>query len=234
MEHTFGSRKTIYVNNYPVSSCLLSANLSIGEIEGKQFNAFLGSFSKNLYKNLRENDALWKLKIDYNGYSRNRNIAFWETLKFGSYFYNIDLTSAYWQIARRLGYIDERIFKKYQSDSYKKAKRYCVSFLARKSYVEYFDGRIIDRIDCDITLFKNIYDNIRNELYICISKAVKVCNERYVEYNIDGISVCAKDVDKVRLVLDKLKLTYKITECKKINNYEYVKQGETRNFRTKI
>jgi transposase len=231
IEHSFGSRKTIIINKTPMVSCVASSSLSIGDIEKNMFNSFLANFNKNLYKNLRENESLIDKKIVFKGFSRNKNLKVWDSIADGTYFYNIDLKSAYWQIAKRLEYIDETFYQKYKSDMYKKVKRYCISFLARKNKATYYDSNKVRTIECDNNLLKSVYDNIRNELYICVAKAVKSTNGKYIEFNIDGLNVLAKQVDSVCKVFNELGLEFKMSECRKINEFQYEKLGELRTFK---
>ena len=148
----------------------------------------------------------------------------------GSYFYNIDIRSAYWQIAFRLGYISEKMFKKYVDvDSYKKAKRYCISFLARTNRMQYTSKGVSDIVICDTTLLRQVYNNIRSELYKVVQDSL--ANDiPYIEYNIDGVSVMKEDLQKITDFFSNSNIKYKITECKKVSEHEYLFNGFNRVF----
>jgi hypothetical protein len=207
--------------------------LDLGELKKGQFYSFLGGFNRNLYSRFKHNPDLFSVKINYKGVARSKNYQYWDTLEDGTYFYNIDLSSAYWQIAYRLGYLSDKLFQTYlELDAYKHAKRYCVSFLARKNKMVYTteEGKI--EIACDTSVFKNVYDNIRNELYKTIQEAL-IGIENYVEYNIDGVTVMKDDVARVKKAFREEGLKFKVTECRKINDKEYLYGNKIRRFKNK-
>jgi hypothetical protein len=230
-EHRSGSRRTIYADSHVCGYSQTEYNLPLSpELKPSQFYAFLGVFKKSLYNQFRLNENLWNLKIDFNGVSRDKNHVSWLKLKNRTVFYNIDLSSAYWQMAFRLGYISKKTFNSYMyRDEYKEAKRYCVSFLARENEMKYFDGREIDCVECDVSAFYQVYDNIRHELYNCIGTLTKL-TDNWIEYNIDGISVSSKDKDAVCKCLEEMNLIYKVNECIKIDKHEYFQKGQIRKF----
>jgi hypothetical protein len=118
-------------------------------------------------------------------------------------------------------------------DDYKSLKRYCVSFLARKNKMRYIsvDGEFYE-IECDTRIFQQVYDNIRSELYKTIENVRKTC-ENYLEYNIDGITVLSDDLHKVKHEMKKMGLHYKITECIKLNENEYISGSKVKRFKNK-
>lgn len=228
-EHRFGSRKNLWVNKSIIASTATYSNLQLGELPQEQFVAFLAGFNRHLYTQFDKNPTLFDLKIQFNGISKQKNTPLWNSMKIPSFFYNIDLDSAYWQIAHRLGYISNTMFERYKDqDEYKQAKRYCISFLARTNSMSYANGY---EIQCDISPLQRVYDNIRNELYLCIQKCVQ-CAENCVEYNIDGLSVLVGDIQPVKNCLYEMKLDFKITECVKISPTHYRCKGKERLFCT--
>lgn len=233
-EHLYGSRRTLIVNKKPRASVIGNYSLSLGNLSNNKFIAFLGVFSRHLYDRINKNRGILGMTIKFQGASKKRNIKKWDEIPVGDFFYNIDLISAYWQILLRLGYIDNKMYSKYDSDDYKQVKRYCVSFLGRSNKKVYHDENgNITTIECDITPLKNIYNNVRYELYNCIAKVVSLCND-CIEYNIDGITVSGKDVDIIKEGFRKLNLNYSITMCIKINDNEYTKNGDIRQFSRKL
>ena len=133
-------------------------------------------------------------------------------------------------MAHKLGYISDRLFHNYiHRDEFKEAKRYCVSFLARENEMVYYDNREIDRIICDTRVLKQIYENIRHELYNTIEK-LKNLAPNWINYNIDGISVKKSEMLPICNFLDENKIIYKVNECIKIDNIEYYFKGKIRKF----
>lgn len=230
-EHTLGSRKTLFSNNeicgfYSSENTLpLSKNLS-----HNKFFTFLSAFNRCLYAQLRKNEDLLSLNIEFYGEARSKNKDSWKKMKGKEIFYNLDLSSAYWQIAYKLGYINEALFLQYiHNDDYKQAKRYCISFLARENHMVYYDGRPIKKIDCDNSCLNQVYTNIRHELYNTMHRIKNQVSD-WIEYNIDGISVMSKDLDFTKEILDQNGLLYKVNECFKIDKNEYYFKGKIRKF----
>lgn len=229
-EQCIGSRKILYSHNKMLFSTIKSSSLPLGELPEKMFYSFLGGFSKHLYKQFLKNDELFNLDIEFNGISKSKNYEFWDTLEDGKLFYNLDLSSAYWQMANKLGYISDKYFEDYQdADTFKQAKRYCISFLARKNYMTYNSNGLEYKIECDTNVLKKVYENIRNYLYLSIQKSMDGISN-YIEYNIDGVSVLAKDVDIVKANMLSMGLKLKITQCRKISATEYIYNFKQRKF----
>lgn len=230
-EHSYGSRKTLYANTNICGYAEMDYYLPLSkDLSPAKFNSFLASFTKSLYSQIKKNPELFNLNIEFDGISRDRNHKNWSKIKSKTKFYNIDLSSAYWQVAYKLGYISTKMFEKYiDKDEYKEAKRYCISFLARENRMDYYDDREIRTISCDISILYQIYTNIRHELYTIID-GLKSINKDWIEYNIDGISVMEKDVSLICDSLDSLNLKYKINECVKIDKVDYYFKGKIRKF----
>lgn len=230
-EQKHGSRKILYGNREICGYSEIDYYLPLSDkISGRQFNSFLGTFTKSLYNQLRKNPILFDLKIEFDGLSRDKNQKTWKKIKQKEIFYNIDLSSAYWQMAYKLNYISSKMFFNYiDKDEYKQAKRYCISFLARENTMLYYDNREIKEITCDISILEQVYRNIRNELYNTID-LLKSLTTDWLDYNIDGISVKEKDVQLITDKLEQLNLKYKINECIKIDASDYYQKGKIRKF----
>jgi len=148
-------------------------------------------------------------------------------------FFNIDLSSAYWQMLYSLGYIDEKYFKKYMyDDKYKQAKRLCVSFLARECKATYYnqETKTPFTITCDIEPLYNVYRNVRYQLYNMIQEIIFELPE-YIEYNIDGITVYGtSNVELVKRRFKEMGLIFKTTMCFKIDENCYKYGSKIKNF----
>lgn len=231
-EHIMGSRKTLLADNEICGYSKVDYNLQISkDLPSKKFHSFLGSFSKSLYNQIRKNDSLLDLKIEFDDVSRDKNYKAYKKLKQREKFYNIDLSSAYWQIAYRLGYISEKVFDAYMyKDEYKQAKRYCISFLARENEMNYYDGREISTVKCDTSCLYQIYENVRHELYRVIAQVRKTTKNNWIEYNIDGITVPYSEVENVVWEFMELELLFKINTCIKLDNSEYIYDTKIKKF----
>lgn len=239
IEQTFGSRKKLFVEGNLIATTASNSNLDLGELSQQQFYSFLGAFNRTLYKQFHTYPELFNLRVSFKGVARSKNIQVWNTMKTGMYFYNVDLSSAYWQMAYKLGYISKKLFDAFMNvDTYKEAKRYCISFLARSCKTTY---RMLDTgqnvkqftVVCDTQPLRQVYDNIRNKLYETIQEGISGIDD-HVEYNIDGVSVLAKDLDVVRSRFREMGLTYKTTECRKVSDFEYTYGCKLRNFKKAI
>jgi len=229
-ERTFGSRVILYADKEFVGTLIPENNLLLPKLTSKQFYSFLGQFSKNLYQQIKASDKLLDLNIDFDDVSRDKNHEMWSKVKSRTLFYNVDLSSAYWQIAHKLGYISTKFFDKYMFlDEYKEAKRYCISFLARDNQMKYYDGREIDIITCDTSCLYQIYENIRHQLYQYIKEVYSLTTE-WIEFNIDGVNILQKDLNLITQKFDELGLIYKVNECVKIDKHEYFHKGQIRKF----
>lgn len=227
-----GSRKTLIAFGRSICSiCYTGNSLDIGNISDKQFNSFLGLFKKSLYQRLRDNDELLKLKVEWNGTSRSKNRIEFEMIPVGTTFYNIDISSAYWQIAFRLGYISKDYFKKYLSkDDYKVVKRLCFSFLARQSYRTYTTNNEAYTIVCETQIDQQVYDNVRNELYCVISKGLSVLEANYIDYNVDGISFLKEYESEITSYFKSENLDYKIVPVVKVSPTHILFKNKIRKF----
>lgn len=226
-----GARRSVYVGKNLIATTAATGSVSFGNLNFTKFVAFLGQFNKSIYQQFKANDTLYYKDITFNGSSKQRNVESWDELHIGCFFYNVDLSSAYWQIAHRLGYIPTKMFNKYISlDEYKMAKRLCISFLARKNTMLYYNGVSVSEITCDSAIMNGIYTNVRHELYNIINGAANSV-DAYLEYNTDGITVTASEVGKVKGFFEREGLIYKINECRKISGSQYYCNNKIRSFR---
>ena len=232
-EHFIGSRKKLYSQGVMIATHSATTHLEIGDISIQQFNSFLGTFSKQLYKTLIENPSLFDLHIDFNHPSRAKNYELWEDLEPGNFFYNIDLNSAYWQVAYKLGYLNEKMYKTYiDLNEYKQVKRLCISFLARSNKKRYYLDDLEFEVVCDNKTLHQVYRNIRYYLYNIIYDAVCL-TENWIDYNIDGVRVLAKDVNLIKDYFLENELKFKTTECRKIDEVNYLYGNKERKYKNR-
>lgn len=229
-EQILGSRTNLFdETNKLIVSHVRDASIDLGKLSKAKFFSFIGLFHKNLYKNLLDTPDLMSLEITFSGMSRKKNKIEFEKMPIGTFFYNLDLNSAYWQIAYKLGYIDFDMFTKYQNDDeFKVAKRLCISFLSRKNRKNYYVNGAEHTIICDTGVLKQVYTNIRNTLYNIFTEcSVEV---EYIAYNIDSIYIKKSDLPAVKKIFDEMGLQYKLVLCQKTAQREYVYGNEKRIF----
>lgn len=227
-EQTIGGRVKMFSDNMLIATFCKSASLDVKDLSSGQFYSFLGHFNKQLYSQFLKNPNLFDLEVEFSGVSRMKNMGQWNKVKLGEYFYNVDISSAYWQCANKLGYLNDNMFKKYMfSDAHKGVKRYCISFLSRRNQMKYFrkdlkTGLLSTQvIVCDPEFMDKIYLNIRHYLYSIIAGAREEIKDKFLEYNIDGITVGKNQIDKVKDYFKSNGFYFKITECKKLSEDSY-------------
>lgn len=231
-EHCKGSRKTLYVHDKPYVTILSGGNyLDLGEISDAKFNSFIGAFKKTLYKNLSDNPELITKKILFSGTSRGKNRDAFDSVPVESYYWNLDLSSAYWQMGYRLGYVSKKFYEKYiAKNEYKVVKRLCFSFLARSNFKIFnLNGEQYEMV-CDNTMDQLVYDNVRNELYKIISGALDIAGTDYVDYNIDAISFKQNVKKEVVKYFEEQGLVFKLLPVIKISPTQYEVKDRIRNF----
>lgn len=231
-EHIFGSRRKLYVHNHLSAVKEIKDNLDIGDLSEKKFTAFIALFQRNLYNAFKKNQNLYSLNIEFKGKTRVKNTELWDKTPKGTIFYNIDLSSAYWQFAFRLGYISENIYLKYMDlPEYKEAKIFCVSFLLRKNIMKYVKPDGSERIIvCDNSVLERVYRNILNSMYSEIFNCTSLCFD-VLEKNLNGISVLKSDYEKVKTYLKSRGLVFKVKMLIKTSDTEYLSYGKIRKFR---
>lgn len=231
-EHIQGSRRTLIVFNKIVCTTVVGGGfLDIGDIDDTQFVSFLACFKRGLYNNIKKKPELAFNKVEFKGVSRSKNRDTFSKIEVNDFYWNIDLVSAYWQIGFQLGYVSKSFFKKYQNNpSYKQVKRLAFSFLARQNYKDYIHNGNHFQIICDNTVHQQIYDNVRNELYKTITRAVELADTGYIDYNIDSISVTKDKKDQIVQFFLERGLEVKVMPVIKISNQEYKLKDRVRRF----
>lgn len=231
-EHYKGSKKILMVDNRIVCATYFGNMLDLGNLDKNRFVSFIASFKRGLYKQFDNNRSLITHKVYFDGLSKQSNKKAFANMDPGKKFWNLDLSSAYWQIGFRLGYISKSFYSKYiLEDDFKHAKRLCFSFLARQNVKKYTYNGLEYTIECDNTIERAIYDNVRNELYLLIDRARQIAGENCLQHNIDGISVNCQN--KKQLIEEFFKgegLSYKVNDCIKIDDKQYLFKSKIKRF----
>lgn len=199
-------------------------------VQPSKFRVFLRMVKYSIYSNWM-NERCVKDLVENVKYKKKRNNEKWDLMDEGEEFVLIDIYSCYWQMAHKLGYIDDDLFNRFLDNySFKQSKRLCFTLL-RKPFIiaEYYnDGSKINEIVCENNVLDDILFNIRNMSSIFINKIVSELGEDYLFYNIDGIAV---KYDKYKMVSDFFKnenIRVSVNYCIKTvgNNYEINNQNK--------
>jgi hypothetical protein len=95
----------------------------------------------------------------------------------------------------------------------------------------YYSGQEFD-IECDREFANKVYKNIRYALYNYIVDGVKLTNN-WLEYNIDGITVLEHEKDIIINYFKECNLEFKVNDCIKLNQNEYLYKNRQRIFKHK-
>lgn len=230
----FGSRKFIIVDGNYAYTEKNGEGIETG-LTTREFVAFISGFKRSLNHQLKKHPELLDLKIPYTQSVAKKFHNIYDALIEGDRFYNIDLSSAYWQVAHRLGYISTKVFNKYMLlDNYKHAKRLCISFLGRrrdKIIYEVKDGVYIERKEVLSQRDEQIFMNIRHELYSIINGIVEQLGSGVLEYNTDALSVLPHKRKEVEDYFSSLGLIFTVNHCIKKDNIQYLRNSKLRNFK---
>jgi len=210
-------------------------SMPISDIKSKNIKLFLARFTKEINARIRDESLnLHNLNIIYKGPMAQKNEAFWENIHSQHWLYHIDLLSAYWQMLHQNGYISDKFYLDYiNKDKYKHLKRLCVTLKNRSAnaYYPYLDNW---SISCNNDMYKQMYDNIRNNIGIIMAGAIKACNNEYIAYATDGIFVLAPQVDNIKKYFKSLNLAYKTTLCLKNSENTFTFNNKIRYFKKTI
>lgn len=191
-----------------------------------EIRLFLSWFKREINKSCRDNLDLINLRVVKKYHNCDNNIQKWKDYKVGRLFYHLDIKNGYWQMLHRLGYISTKLYEEYLwDDNFKHLKRLCVTFLGRKSYSILYnatkDGKDFI-INCDNSMYNNIYTNVRNELVNCLHIGLNEIGKDYFKFVTDGVYLHKDELVKVKTALAKANIGYKYTLCKKISHNTFI------------
>lgn len=187
----------------------------------------------NLFANVKKSINKYLIKTDmkverteklYDSSFTNRLV--FDSLPKGFVFYYIDVKHCYWRIAYLSGYISENYYKKIlENPNLKIYRNMALSCIIAPKSVEYYeDGKLINVIEEDTTIYQTIYENIRFNAWnifgtLCFEKIGK---EKTIGYYTDGIMIMSEDVEKVKATLTRNKLQYRVTKCIKTKDRQWM------------
>jgi hypothetical protein len=154
------------------------------------------------------------------------NRILFDSLPIGYTFYYLDVKHCYWRIAYLNGYISENYYNKIlENPDLKIYRNMALSCIIAPKSVEYYqEGKLVNIVEEDTTLYQTIYENIRYKAWnifgnLCFEKIGK---EKTIGYYTDGIMVMPEYVDVVKATLSRNKLNYRITKCIKTKSRQWM------------
>jgi hypothetical protein len=161
------------------------------------------------------------------------NRFFWLSVPNNTEFYIIDAKHAYWRIAYLQGYIGEKLYGKYAEDKdLKAAKNISLAILNSNHIREYFvRGKKVAEIECDISLYSRIYDNIRHFSFNFCGMIRNDLDAHCFAYRTDGVFLLKPGIARAKKIFEENNLFYKIEKCIKIDDKTYsTGDGELKRF----
>jgi hypothetical protein len=174
------------------------------------FKTVKSSFSKYLRANEFNPEIIPEI---YSSCFVNKEL--WSKLSVNTEIIHIDARHCYWRVAKVLGYISDNVYQKYvKIPDAKTLRNISLSRVTSNHKREYYSkGQKIYEVDCDISLYKLMYDNIRHYTYNN-SGAVKDAIANYcIAYRVDGIYLLPEGLKKAQSIFKKNGLLFKVTKC---------------------
>lgn len=227
---TRGMRKVIHANNKELAA--YRPGVPNSELQSKK--------ARRLMKLVRSSITRYIKKVDFNVPEIKKeypviftNRLFWDSIPNNTEFYIIDAKHAYWRIAYINGYIGNTLYKNYADDKeMKMVRNIALAVLNSVHKCEYFQKteKLIE-IDCDISLYSRVYNNIRYFSYNLCGKIRNDLDDACFAYRTDGVFLLKPGLNRAKKIFEENNLLYKIDKCVKIDNKSYANSdGELKRF----
>lgn len=217
-----GGRKTVIIGNKPIVIYQKKRTQDIEinrELAKTIMKVVRASVTRYINKNLNKEIPLipQKAPVIYT------NKSLWNKLPVNTEFYLIDAKHCYWRIAYILGYISKNVYEKYKDNpEYKTLRNIALAILNTSIRREYYNnGEKINEIECDVSLYRQIYKNIRFYTYNNSGEIRDSVNGSCIGYRVDGLYLLKPAISKAKKIFEKNDLLYDIKKCIKIDNKNY-------------
>jgi hypothetical protein len=139
----------------------------------------------------------------------------------------------YWRIAYLNKYIGKGLYEKYADNKELKiARNISLSILVSNIKREYYNnGNKINTIDCDTSLYRRIYDNIRYSSYNLCGTIKDAIIDDCLSYRTDAIFTLPAGVDTVKNIFQENNIFFRVDKCIKLHEKYYsTSDGEIKKF----
>lgn len=167
---------------------------------------------------------------------RKKNADLWATMPVGSHFFAIDINNCWFQMAHRLGYIEDKKYKKWSKQTeYKRVVQRFLPMASSKTdrWTLKKGVRITLPLPFHKRMHNRMYVNVRNEANGIMEKVLQKLGTDFVYVNTDEIAVIGEKRLIVCQTLTEHGVDYKLTLCKKISELHYIYAGKKKNFHYK-
>lgn len=219
------NQKLILINGKKVAKLKQTNSISPLEREDSQkvLNLF-ASVKKSVNSYLLKNNFTFS-KIPKKYDSSFRNTPLFRSIPNGTKFVYVDVKHCYWRIAFLMGFISPYYYEKIlSSPDMKLWRNMALSCIIAPKKVEYFrNGESVGIISEDTKCYEQVYENIRFYAWNLFGRLCfeKIGKNNCLGYFTDGIMIFPDDLAKVKTVLARNQLQYRIIECEKVSDKEF-------------
>jgi hypothetical protein len=223
--HIRGSRSTIVAKNKYVAVFQKGLCSDI-ENRQKEASALMKTTRQQVSVYIKNNIESGLPKIEKNAPVIYSNKKLWDEIPVNTEFYHIDASHCYWRIAYIMGCITKNTYTKYaKNKDFKSLRLIALAILTTKIKREYYNETVkTHEIECDISLYKQVYQNIRHYTYNN-SGAIKDAIPDYcIAYRVDGIYLLPEGLETAKKIFKKNGLLFKVAKCFKADEKNCVNE----------
>lgn len=225
-----GMRKIICANGKDLA--VFRPGIPNPELKSKKARKLMQLTRSSISRYIKKVDfQVPEIKKEYSVVFTNR--LFWDSIPVNTEFYIIDAKHAYWRIAYLHNYIGKTLYEKYAHDKdMKMVRNIALAVLNSTLKREYYSGieKITD-IECDISLYSRVYNNIRYFSYNLCGRLRNDLDAHCFAYRTDGILLLKPGLARAKKIFEENNLLYKIEKYVKIDDKTYAdSDGELKRF----
>jgi hypothetical protein len=149
--------------------------------------------------------------------SRTTSVNYFQ-MEIGTPYNLVDISHCYWQIAYRIGMINQKTYEKYiQEEHHKLLRNMALTCVLAPKVVTYYNKQIeiVNTIEEDTSLYRAVYRKICQTSFELMSNLAKLCEDDFLYYNTDGIAIPTRNLQKVMQFLKDNDFIFTVTQCQK-------------------
>jgi hypothetical protein len=227
---TKGSRKVLYVDKEKLA--YFRPGKPIPDLQTKEAKKLMSLVKASATRYIKKHEFIVPI-IEKEYPVIFTNHFFWESIPANTQFFVIDAKHAYWRIAYLQGLISKKSYEKYaENKDMKMVKNISLALLNSLLKREYFiNNEKIAEIECDTSLYKQVYNNIRYFSYNLCGRLRNELDSSCFAYRTDGVFILKPGLCRAKKIFEENNLLYKIEKFIKIDNKSYANEdGEIKRF----